>query len=82
MAVKSQRDAAAPPDLMPPGQSARQERDEAGRYRWLWIALVSVLLLGLAVIFALPVLVQSPQQASVPAAAVDTPGAESRSAGK
>ena len=68
------------PDLTPPGQSTRPQADGAGHYRGLWIALVVVLVLGLAVILALPVLMQPPQQASMPATSIDTPGVDSRNA--
>jgi tetratricopeptide (TPR) repeat protein len=65
------RDTAARPVLTPPGDSARQDHPEAGRYLWLWIALLIVLVLGLAVIFALPALVPSPQAVDPVAAEPD-----------
>ena len=43
------------PVLHPPGQSPVEET--GGDHRWLWIAMATLLMLGLAVIFALPALV-------------------------
>ena len=43
------------PVLQPPGQSHVEET--GGDHRWLWIAMATLLMLGLAVIFALPALV-------------------------
>jgi tetratricopeptide (TPR) repeat protein len=81
MSDKPLTDAAAAPVLSPPGASSLQGRNEAGRYLWLWIALAAVLVLGLAVIFALPALIESPQQQPVaPADPVIMPGAEPRDA--
>ena len=71
-------DAVEPPVLTPPGHSNPQERDERGKYRWLWLALAAVLVLGLAVIFILPALIQEPRQATIPTDPVVTPGVESR----
>jgi tetratricopeptide (TPR) repeat protein len=52
--------------------------DGAGNYLWLWIALTALLVVGLAVIFALPALLQTPPQATAPTDTVITPGAEAR----
>ena len=78
MPDKPHPDTAAPPVLSPPGGSIRKERSEAGRYLWLWIALAAVLVLGLAVIFALPALIQSPQPIDTPADPVVMPGVDAR----
>lgn len=72
-------DAAVPPVLSPPGNTPLQAHTGPGSYLWLWIALAAVLVLGLAVIFALPALLQPPQQAIAPADPVAvTPGIEPR----
>ena len=66
--------------LSPPGGSSQQGRTEAGSYLWLWIALAAVLVLGLAVIFALPALLQSPQPVDAAADPVVLPVVEPRDA--
>ena len=64
--------------LTPPGKGSIQSSDESGHYRMLWVALAAVLVLGLAIIFILPSVIQSPQQAAIPADPIVTPGVESR----
>ena len=80
MPVKSPYEPVKNPLLNPPGKGPVQGSDEAGRYRLLWIALAAVLLLGLAVIFALPALISPPQQAGIPASTAVTTGVASRDA--
>ncbi|MEA2081048.1 MAG: hypothetical protein U9P00_14565 [Pseudomonadota bacterium] len=45
------------PPLRPPGTRLDSDASTVASYRWVWIALATVLLLGLAVIFLLPQLV-------------------------
>ena len=45
------------PPLRPPGAASDSDVSTVGSYRWLWIALATVILLGLVVIFVLPQLV-------------------------
>ncbi|MEA2079447.1 MAG: hypothetical protein U9P00_06235, partial [Pseudomonadota bacterium] len=45
------------PALRPPGSRLGGDASTVAGYRWVWIALATVLLLGLAVIFLLPQLV-------------------------
>ena len=45
------------PPLRPPGAASDTDVSTVGSYRWLWIALATVILLGLVVIFVLPQLV-------------------------
>jgi len=71
-------DTTAAPVLNPPGTATRPTAGGAGDYLWLWIALAAVLLLGLAVIFALPALLQPPQQATLAPDPVVTPGVDAR----
>ncbi|MEN8206300.1 MAG: tetratricopeptide repeat protein, partial [Pseudomonadota bacterium] len=80
MTDKTHSGVPAAPVLTPPGHARSQEQGEPGNYRWLWLALAAVLVIGLAVIFALPALIESPQQASAPANTVVTAGVESRDA--
>jgi tetratricopeptide (TPR) repeat protein len=80
MPNKPPLDAAAGPVLSPPAASSTQVHTGAGSYLWLWISLATVLLLGLAVIFALPVLMQSPQPVEAPADPVVIPADEAREA--
>jgi len=62
--------------LQPPGQPLDAAAGAPENHRWLWIALTALLLLGLAVIFALPKLVGPAHETAVPAEplppAVDT----------
>ena len=51
--------------LQPPGQSPVAAVPE--NYRWLWVAMAGLLLLGLVVIFALPRLVGPVHESAVPA---------------
>jgi len=78
MPVKPPCEAGEEPRLTPPGKRSVQGSNEAGQYRMLWIALVAILVLGLAVIFALPAFIQSPQQAGAPANTAVLTGAKSR----
>ena len=48
------------PELHPPGSPLPQGDPETQNFRWLWLSLAAVLLLGLLVIFALPRLVSQP----------------------
>lgn len=80
MPVKPPRDAAPPPVLSPPAGSTLPGHTGAGNYLWLWVALAAVLVLGLAVIFALPALIQSPQPVNTPADPVVMPAGEARDA--
>jgi hypothetical protein len=52
-------------DLQPPGQVPAAAASE--NHRWLWAALATLLLLGLAVVFALPGLVGPAHETAVPA---------------
>jgi tetratricopeptide (TPR) repeat protein len=78
MPVNPPSEAGAEPRLTPPGKRTVQGSNEAGQYRMLWIALLAILVLGLAVIFALPAFIQSPQQAGAPANTAVLTGVESR----
>jgi len=71
-------DANAAPVLSPPGGAVRPAASGAENYLWLWMALAAVLLLGLAVIFALPALLQAPQPTAVSPEATVAPGIEAR----
>ena len=44
----------ATPELRPPGHLSDPAASTAGSHRWVWFALVAVVLLGLVVIFVLP----------------------------
>jgi hypothetical protein len=70
-------DAIAPPVLAPPAATPT-ERIQAGNYLGLWLALAAVLALGLAVIFALPALLQPTSQATAPAEPVAMQGVADR----
>ena len=74
---KSQQETGVQPELHPPGQKSRQGVPDTQSYRWLWLSLAAVLVLGLLVIFALPGFVNQPQPGSeTPASAtVSTPAA-------
>jgi len=52
-------------DLQPPGQVPAAAAPE--NHRWLWAALATLLLLGLAVVFALPGLIGPAHETAVPA---------------
>jgi len=45
------------PSLRPPGTTLDSDESNVAGYRWLWIALATVIILGLVVIFVLPQLV-------------------------
>ena len=49
------------PQLRPPGSAQPQTVPETENYRWLWLSLAVVLVLGLLVIFILPAFVAEPQ---------------------
>ncbi|MGB5606415.1 MAG: hypothetical protein WBN51_07820, partial [Gammaproteobacteria bacterium] len=55
------------PALQPPGRSLDAAAGASANLRWLWAALAVLLLLGMAVIFALPGLVGPLPETSVPA---------------
>jgi len=48
-------------ELHPPGSTRSRGNSDAPGYRWLWLSLAAVLILGLLVIFALPGFVNQPQ---------------------
>lgn len=60
------------PALTPPGSDLPHAHTGARHYAWLWLALALVLGIGLAVIFALPALIQSPPQVHAAADPVGT----------
>ena len=72
---KSQQETGVQPELHPPGNTTHRGVSDTPDYRWLWLSLAVVLVLGLLVIFALPGFVNQPQPGSAtPAsAAVSTP---------
>jgi len=49
------------PELHPPGSTRSRGDPDTPGYRWLWLSLAAVLILGLLVIFALPGFVNQPQ---------------------
>ena len=57
MEAQQQPGVTAPPVLQPPGQSPDSAASDPGSQRWLWVAMAILLLLGLAVVFALPRLI-------------------------
>lgn len=59
-----------PTALQPPGQLPDAAKDGSAAYRWIWVALGGLVLLSLAVMFALPNMVTKVQ---TPAAAVQSP---------
>lgn len=61
------------PDLQPPAQSSPVAAPED--HLWLWVAMAALLLLGLAVIFALPRLVGPVHETVAPEPAAVTPSA-------
>ena len=80
MTSKTQADALETTVLTPPGHTNTQGRGESGSYRVLWLALAAVLVIGLAVIFLLPALIESPEQASTPVTTAVITGVDSRDA--
>ncbi|MBT8117615.1 MAG: hypothetical protein KJO66_07265, partial [Gammaproteobacteria bacterium] len=60
--------------LQPPGRTHTATAGAPESNRWWWIALAALLLLGLAVIFALPRLVVPVHEATVPAQPLPTAG--------
>jgi len=52
------------PELRPPGGAPAGDDADTQSYRWLWLSLAIVLVVGLLVIFALPGFVNQPQQES------------------
>ena len=53
--------------LQPPGQLHDATASAPGNHRWLWAVLATLLLLGLAVIFALPGVINPVHETTVPA---------------
>lgn len=53
------------PELHPPGSTLPQGGSDTENYRWLWLSLAVVLILGLLVIFALPGFVSQPQPGAI-----------------
>ena len=80
MPYKPPHDTTAGPVLSPPQGGSQQGTTEAGNYLWLWISLAAVLVLGLAVIFVLPALIQSSQPVEVAAEPVVMPEDDARDA--
>jgi hypothetical protein len=62
--------------LQPPGRPHDAAVSAAGNHRWLWAVLAALLLLGLAVIFALPGLIGPVYETTVPAEPLP-PGSDS-----
>ena len=58
---KSQQETGVQPELHPPGKTPHRDVSDTQSYRWLWLSLAAILVLGLLVIFALPGLVNQPQ---------------------
>ena len=77
MTNKTQQETGGQPELHPPGNTPHRDVSDAQSYRWLWLSLAAVLVLGLLVIFTLPGFINQPQPgAATPApAAVSTPAA-------
>ena len=80
MPYKPPHDTTAGPVLSPPQGGSQQGTTEAGNYLWLWISLAAVLVIGLAVIFVLPALLQTPQPVETSAEPVVMPGVDPRDA--
>jgi hypothetical protein len=72
---QQQQDTGVKPELHPPGYVPAAGVPEAPDYRWLWLSLAIVLVLGLLVIFALPGIVNRPQPAATTPATASTPAA-------
>jgi tetratricopeptide (TPR) repeat protein len=66
MEAQQQPGVTAPPVLQPPGQSPGSAAYDPGSQRWLWVAMAILLLLGLVVVFALPLLVAPVPENAVP----------------
>ncbi|HAJ93216.1 MAG TPA: hypothetical protein DCO71_11495 [Gammaproteobacteria bacterium] len=70
MSIKPQQGTGRQPELHPPGNFPHRGVSDTQSYRWLWLSLAAVLILGLLVIFALPGFVnQPPPEAVAPAPA-------------
>jgi tetratricopeptide (TPR) repeat protein len=65
--VQQQPGVTETPALRPPGQPHAGAATDAGSQRWLWAAMTLLLLVGLAVVFALPRLVAPLPESAVPA---------------
>ncbi len=74
METRQQPGVTDPPVLQPPGQLPDAAASAAGSQRWLWAALALLLLLGLAVVFALPGLLEPPPEQPVPAQSLPAAG--------
>ena len=61
MTDKPQHETGVKPELHPPVSTRSQGSADTPGYRWLWLSLAAVLILGLLVIFALPGFVNQPQ---------------------
>jgi hypothetical protein len=61
MTDKPQHETGVKPELHPPVSTRSQGSSDTPGYRWLWLSLAAVLVLGLLVIFALPGFVNQPQ---------------------
>ena len=72
MDARQQPGGSDPPVLQPPGQPSAAAAGED--YRWVWAALAVLLVLGLAVIFALPTLVGPVAEDSLPAEPIPPSG--------
>ena len=72
------------PQLRPPGSAQPQTAPETENYRWMWLSLAVVLVLGLLVIFILPAFVTEPPPGlaapATPAALVADPQANNEAA--
>jgi len=74
MTDKPQPETGVKPELQPPVSTRSQGSSDTPGYRWLWLSLAAVLILGLLVIFALPKFVKQPQPGpeTPPSVAVNT----------
>lgn len=63
------------PEMHPPGYTPTARDSEKPDYRWLWLSLAAVLVLGLLVIVALPGFVNQPPPVVSTPATVSTPAA-------
>lgn len=61
------------PELHPPGGTQSGGPPETENYRWLWVSLAAILIVGLLVVLALPALVSRPQPESVTPSATVAP---------
>jgi hypothetical protein len=70
---KLQQDKGVTPELHPPGYTPTASGSDTPDYRWLWLSLAVVLVLGLLVIFALPSLVNRPPPLATTPVTASTP---------